>query len=84
MKKAAFFLFLAFLFLVSTKAIAAGSLPDFASNGSGIQDILEKVTNFLSNVLEPLKTFLRAVGNLLIWILELIVKLVQWLLSYLD
>lgn len=51
---------------------------------SDIKGIFEKITDFLSKIAEPVKGIIKAIGNLIIWILELTIKLIKWGLSYLQ
>lgn len=60
-------------------------------NGFNVSDIWDKLSNFLNKFAEilektgePFKEIIKALGNFFIWVLELLIKVIRWALSYLG
>lgn len=97
MKKAPIFVFLVVSAFIALKA-SASSLPQVINDllndvkstniGSGdtsnLKDVIDQTTRILSKIAEPVRVIIKALGNFFVWILELLIKLIQWALSYLN
>ncbi len=49
-----------------------------------LSDIFNQLAGILGKIILPLKEIIKFLGNALIWVLELMVKLIQWGLAYLH
>ncbi len=55
--------------------------PEIFNN---LSDFFNKLVEVLGKIILPLKEIIKFLGNSFIWVLELIIKLIQWGLSYLN
>ena len=49
-----------------------------------VNEIFEKIIKFLEVIIWPFREVLKAIGSLIVWCLELIIKLIEWLITLLG
>lgn len=68
-----------FVLFLNLKASAASSQ---IFDGQNLPDIIDKIMELFKKIAEPIKEILKTLGNFIVWILELLIKLIKWALSY--